>query len=315
MRARQRNLPDVTRLEWDQVRVFLAVMRAGHLQGASKRLGLDLSTVSRRLDRLETELGVHLFDRSRQGTAPTALAEAMLPPAETMERAWAEFSAARNAVERTAEGVVRLTAPPGVADAFIAPLLAAFHQRFPRVRIELDATVGYADLTRREADLALRAARPKHGDLLALRLVATRALPLTSPAYAEELGTVKDLSAARWITWGADLAHLPTARWWAHHAAHAPPVLRTSHFATQLRAAAAGLGVVLAAPAYQRVHALVPLRTSRALKPVFESLPEEELWLVGHRALREVPRIAALWEFLAQAFRDPAATAAGRSES
>jgi hypothetical protein len=88
-------------------------------------------------------------------------------------------------------------------------------------------------------------------------------------------------------------------------------VLKTSHFATQLRAAAAGLGVVLAAAAYQRVHTLVPLRTSRTLKPVFETLPEEELWLVGHRALREVPRIAALWEFLAQAFRDPAATPVG----
>src|SRR5262245_44519360 len=109
-------------LDWDQVRVFLAIARAGQLAGAAARLGLDVSTVSRRLDRLEGDLGVHLFDRTREGTVPTASAEAMLPAAEDMERSLAQFAAAVDAIETTAEGVVRMTAPPGVADAFIAPL-------------------------------------------------------------------------------------------------------------------------------------------------------------------------------------------------
>ncbi|HVY46249.1 MAG TPA: LysR family transcriptional regulator, partial [Minicystis sp.] len=121
--------PDLTMLDWDQVRVFLAVARAGQLAGAAARLGLDVSTVSRRIDRLEAELGVHLFDRTREGTVVTAAAEAMLPGAEDMERGLAEFAAAVDAVEATAEGVVRLTAPPGVADAFVAPLLARFHAK------------------------------------------------------------------------------------------------------------------------------------------------------------------------------------------
>src|SRR5215468_10419426 len=105
-------------IDWDQVRVFLAVARAGQLAGAADRLGLDVSTVSRRLDRLEEELRIHLFDRSKGGTALTVAAEAMLPAAEEMERALAEFGAARDAIETTAEGVVRLTCMPGVADAF-----------------------------------------------------------------------------------------------------------------------------------------------------------------------------------------------------
>ena len=297
--------PDLALLDWDQVRVFLAVARAGQLARAAARLGLDVSTVSRRLDRLEDELGVALFDRTRDGTVATAAAEAMLPAAEDMERGLAQFAAAVDAVETTAEGIVRLTAPPGVADAFIAPLLARFYQRFPRVAVELDASIGYADLTRREADLALRAIRPKSGDLIAVKVVSTPVAPMTSPAYASELGRLARWSDARWITWGADLAQLPTARWFREHVTGAAPVLRTSHYASQLAAAAAGLGVVLASEPFRFVRSLVPVAIRKALQPSWDALPVEDLWLVGHRALRTVPRIAALWDFLAEHLADP----------
>jgi DNA-binding transcriptional LysR family regulator len=293
-------------IDWDQVRVFLAVARAGQLAGAAARLGLDVSTVSRRLDRLEDELGVHLFDRTRDGTIATAAAEAMLPAAEDMERGLAMFAAARDAIESTAEGLVRMTAPPGVADGFIAPLLARFHQKYPRVVVELDASIGYADLTRREADLALRGMRPRSGDLIAVKLVATVAAPMTSPAYAAELGRIKRWSDARWITYSAELAHLPTARWIAEHTGGVAPVLRTSHFTTQLSAAAAGFGIALASEPFRYVHRLVPVAISRALQPSWDALPTEELWLVGHRALRTVPRVAALWDFFAEHLTDPA---------
>ena len=284
--------------------MFLAVARAGQLAGAAARLGLDVSTVSRRIDRLEAELGVHLFDRTRDGTVATAAAEAMLPAAEDMERGLAQFAAAVDAIETTAEGAVRLTAPPGLADAFVAPLLARFQPRFPRVRVELDASVGYADLTRREADLALRATRPRSGDLVAVKVVSTRALPMTSPAYAAELGRLKRWSDARWIGYGTDLEQIPTARWVTEHAGVAP-VLRTSHFPSQVAAAAAGVGVMLASEPFRFVRRLVPVAIGRALQPAWDALPIEELWLVGHRALRTVPRIAALWDFLAEHLSDP----------
>ncbi len=296
---------DVGALDWDQVRVFLAVARAGQLSGAAARLGLDVSTVSRRLDRLEVELGIHLFDRTREGTVPTAAAEAMVAAAEDMERGLAQFAAAVDAVETVAEGLVRVTAPPGLADAFVAPLLARFRERFPHVTVELDASIGYADLTRREADLALRSMRPRSGDLVAVKLLAIRSLPMTAPEYATELGKLRRFTDARWITWAADLAHIPTARWFTEHVAGAVPVLRTSHFASQLTAAAAGLGVALAPQPYRAVHRLVEVKVSRALQPSWQALPVEELWLVGHRALRTVPRIAALWDFLADNLSQP----------
>jgi DNA-binding transcriptional LysR family regulator len=186
-------------MDWDQVRVFLAVSRTGQLSKAAQRLGLDVSTVSRRVDRLEADLGVALFDRSQGGTALTAAAEGMIPAAEDMERAVAQFAMARDAIETTAEGIVRLTCMPGVADAFIAPALAQFHEKHPRVVVELDSSIGYADLTRREADLAVRAHRPTSGDLVSVRIVQARAIPMTSPAYARALGHVKRWSDTRWI--------------------------------------------------------------------------------------------------------------------
>jgi DNA-binding transcriptional LysR family regulator len=173
------------------------------------------------------------------------------------------------------------------------------------VRVELDASIGYADLTRREADLALRAVRPQSGNLVAVRVVTTRAMPLTSPEYAAELGTLKHWKDARWITWAPDLMHIPTGRWLAERGLGEEAVLSTNHFASQLSAAEAGLGITLASEVFAAVRRLTPLRTARSLAADVAALPLEELWLVGHRALRGVPRIAALWEFLNRELAEP----------
>jgi len=284
-------------VDWDQVRVFLAVMRARSLAGAAARLGMDVSTVSRRLDRLEDQLSVTLFDRTRDGTLPTANAEQMLPHAEEIELGVMRFASAGAQVETAVEGVVRLTVPPGVADSFVAPALAALHARHPKLMIELDASVSYADLTRREADLALRVVRPTSGELVVTRLVSARDLPMASAAYAKELGKLKRVGDARWITWGSDLAHLPNARWLHELAPELVPVLRTSHFGSQLAAARSGLGVVLLPEPYL-LTGLVAVAHARALGEAWASLPTSELWLVGHRALRNVPRVAAVWDHL-----------------
>lgn len=294
----------VERLDWDLVRVFLDVARTGRLAAAAERTGLDVSTVSRRLDRLEAELGLTLFERTTTGALLTAAGEKLVPAAEDMGRALGELGVALDAVEAEAEGVVRLTAPPGVADVFVAPALVRFHARHPRVRVDLDASVGYADLTRGEADLALRVRRPERGDLLAQRLVTTRSLPATAPAYAAELGTLRALDDARWIAWGHDLAQIPEARWIAAHVG-APPVLRTSSFSAQLAAATTGLGLVLAPEPYLPRFGLAAVRPGRKLAAAWAALPIGELWLVGHVALRRVPRVAALWQFVVDELTGP----------
>ncbi|HEX3770196.1 MAG TPA: LysR family transcriptional regulator [Polyangiaceae bacterium] len=284
-------------LDWDQVRLFLAVVRERSLAGAAARLRLDVSTVSRRLDRLEDGLGAPLFDRTRDGTTPTALAEQLVDHAEAMERSASRFAAGGALVETRVEGTVRLTVLPGIADAFVAPVLAELHARHPGLVIELDASVPYADLTRREADIAIRATRPTSGDLVTTKLVSAPAVPMTSPGYAAELGRVKRLEDARWLSWAADLAHLPDAVWLRTHGPGVVPVLRTSHYASQLAAARGGLGIVIASAPFAS-EALVPVRHAKSLAAAWAALPTSTLWLVGHRALRNVPRVAAVWAFI-----------------
>jgi DNA-binding transcriptional LysR family regulator len=98
------------------------------------------------------------------------------------------------------------------------------------------------------------------------------------------------------------MASFPPARWVAEHVPRSAIVLRTSHFTTQVAAVEAGLGVALLPPAYARIAALVPVRHAGDLAASMNNLPTNETWLVGHRALRAVPRVAAVWAFLVEEF-------------
>ncbi len=288
---------------WDDVRLFLALQRGRSLAAAGARVGLDASTLSRRLVSLEESLGARLFDRTRDGLVPTEAAELLLPAAEEMEAAHRRFRRDASGLEREAEGVVRLSVPPGVADAFLAPVLARLRAQYPRIRLELDASVRVIDLTRREADLALRTIRPQSGELVMARVGATPWTPVGCAAQARERGAVKRWDDLDWIAWGDDLAAIPPARWLAKHAPNAAPVLKTSHMAAQVAAVRAGIGVALLPLSYTRVDALVPLRFARALAPSVRELPMNETWLVGHKALRGVPRVAAVWALLSDEFQ------------
>jgi DNA-binding transcriptional LysR family regulator len=285
------------RLRWDDARVLLALLAARSLLGAGQRLGLNASTVSRRLDALERALGARLFDRTPDGVLPTALAEQLGPHAEGMERAAIGLALAAEGREASPEGEVRLTAPPGYAEHMLAPAMPRLLAQHPKLRVVIDAGTHVADLSRREADLAVRSARPSTGDLVAKRLGAVVPGLLASPRYAARLGTLTRLADARWITWGPDLAHIPPARLVTENVPPEAIVLRTSHLGTQLAAAEAGLGVLLLDRNIARVRKLVVLETSPELARALSREPAE-MWLLGHRALRDVPRIAAVWDFL-----------------
>jgi DNA-binding transcriptional LysR family regulator len=292
--------PVLARFRWDDARVLLALLRAGTLSGAAERLAVNPSTVSRRLESLEDSLGAHLFDRTPEGVKPTAAAEQLYPFAEELERAAVDLSHAVAGLESEPEGLVRLTAPPGVVDQMLAPAIAELSRRHPKLRLEIDASIGYADLTRREADLALRAQRPTSGDLVARKLAEAHGVPMTSPAYARELGRLRDFADARWVTYGPELAHIPDASWVLQQVPEAQIPVRTSSLTGQLSLAAAGVGVVLAPPVLQGGLDLVPVTLARPLLASMKPLPPAALWLVGHRALRQVPRVQVVWDFLVE---------------
>jgi DNA-binding transcriptional LysR family regulator len=287
-------------LRWDDVPLFLALLRQGNLAGAGRTLGLDASTASRRLAALEKTTGARLFDRTRQGLVPTAAAEEMRGPAEEMERAAMKLANAAQSFEADVEGVVRIAVIPGVADGHLAPRLGELLARHPRLRIELDVRSQVSDLTRREADIAIRSIRPRSGELVMTKLTSVRWLAMTSIDHAKALGVLDDWDQARWITWDDDLAHIPVARWVAEHTSR-PPVLRTSSIGSQIAAARSGLGVLLLDEyAPRAVPGLAEVRHASALAADAAEWPVDDLWLVGHAALRDTPRVAAVWDFLVE---------------
>ncbi|MEO8704119.1 MAG: LysR family transcriptional regulator [Kofleriaceae bacterium] len=285
-------------MRWDDVRIFLGIHRHKTLAAAAHHLELDTSTASRRIATLEAALGVRLFDRTREGFSPTRAAEQILAAAETMEAAHARLTRDASELEAAAEGIVRLSTAPGLSSAFIAPLLVKLRKRYPKISIELDSAVRARDLTRHEADLALRSIRSHGADLVTTKLLTARWVAAASPKLR---GPVDAWTDAPWITWDRDLASFPPARWIAQHGGDI--ALRTSDFPAQLVAAATGLGIVLAPVPYLERSGLVPVRYAAALAKSTETWPSDDLWLVGHRALREVPRVAAVWAFFAEELR------------
>jgi DNA-binding transcriptional LysR family regulator len=284
--------------DWDDARVLLALMRKGTLRAAAEQLDVNASTIGRRLESLERVLGTRLFDRSQDGLLPTMAAEELAVHAERVEQAALGLVSAAQGFEREPEGVVRISAVPGIADHFVAPALPRLLERYPRLRIELDSSIGYADLSRREADIALRLARPGTGDLVARKLLEERDTILGSQKYVRELAELSNWADARWLGWGHDLALLPTSTWLAAHVPEEAVVLRSSSINALLSAAESGVGLVLATEALRQVRPLAEVRLTPALTKQLRTLPVRELWLVGHRALREVPRVAAVWDFI-----------------
>lgn len=284
---------------WDDVRVFLAVKRFGSLGQAALRLGLDTSTVSRRLSAFEASLGLALFERSRDGIKPMRAAASVLAAAEAMEAAHARLSRDASAVEAAVQGVVRLSMPPGLADTFIAPALPKLRAMYPKLTIELDASARLLDVARHEVDLALRSVEPENAQLLTVKLLSAQPwVVAASQPVARELGAVEDWNAVPWIAWDRDLARFGPSRWLQRHAPRAQIVLRTSHFASQLAAARAGLGVVLVPELDRRARDLALVAHARALRKSIADLPTDDLWLVGHPSLRDSPRVEAVWRFL-----------------
>jgi DNA-binding transcriptional LysR family regulator len=283
---------------WDDVRLFLALYRERTLARAGAKIELDASTLSRRLVALEESLATRLFDRTREGLAPTEGAELLLPAAEEMAAAHARFLQDASGFERVAEGTVRLSVPPGLAESFVGPALVRLRIKHPRIRIELDVSTHFADLTRREADLALRTRRPQSGDLVGVKVGERRWIPMVANKRARERKPTRSWGDLAWIAWCDDQQAFLPARWVAKHVPRSCVVLSTSHISTHVTAVEAGLGVALLPPVYGRFAAVAPVRYAAALAPSVNELPTSETWLVGHRALRAVPRVAAVWSFL-----------------
>ena len=280
------------------LQLLLALARGSTLAGAAERLGADASTVFRGLQRIEKALGQRLFERGRQGYLPT---EPMLAIAVHAERIEAELEAARSAAAHTeaeVSGRVRVTTTDSVLRGLLLPCLPALAKRHPRLQLELRSTNELVSLTRRDADLALRAT-PKPPDHLVgrhlgqLRFVvcAARALPAGQRRRA--------LDAQDWIAPDEAMPDHPTVRWRRKQWPKLAPRHLVDGISAVVDAIRAGLGVG-AVPLFM-------LDAEPDLVPLSQPLEgcSSELWLLAHPESRHLRRIAAAYQHLAEAIRLP----------
>lgn len=289
--------------DWDDARLFLALARARTLGEAAARLGVDSSTVSRRLSALEEELATQLFDRSRDGVLATPAAEALMPIAEELELVMARFSGTAEGFDQAVEGTVRISCPPDVAEVLIVPRLSALRERYPRLRLQLDAGERLVDVSRRATELALRVVRPTQSDLVATRVGAVRWVPAIAAPHCPR-DPLRQWHALPWVGFGEGLAHTPVARWQARYQSETEVVVRTDSLRLQIALVAEGLGAALLPAGSVRHYGLRALRLNATLSEELAALPAQQLYLVTHRALRQVPRVRAVWDVLRAAAHD-----------
>jgi DNA-binding transcriptional LysR family regulator len=187
-------------MDWDNVRVFLAVARAGQFVAAARRLRLDHATVSRRVAALEAALGARLFERLTTGARLTCAGERFLAAAEEMESAFLQAQAEVSGVDVELSGDVRIGAPDGFATYYLAEALRDFVARNPGLRLQPAPAPQLTPLARREVDVVVGLDKPEEGRFVVRKLTDYSLGVYASAAYLAERGAPRADSASAWFT-------------------------------------------------------------------------------------------------------------------
>lgn len=283
---------------WDDLRVLLALHRAGTLAGAARALRVDATTVGRRLAAAEAALGARLFARTPEGLRPTAAGRRALAHAARAAEAVEALEREVAGVDARVEGVVRLTSGEGVLVHALAPALPALRARHPGLRLELVAATRPLDVARREADVAVRLFRPREPALVAKRVATLRYGLYAAPAYLARAGaprSVADLAAHEVVAFDEALADTPEMRWLARHVPDAQVVVRSTSIPVILAACRAGAGIAAVAERFAEGDPALVRVLPRA------ALPAREAWIVVHPDLHRSARIAAVAHWIGEA--------------
>lgn len=289
-------------MNWDDLRYVLAISRTGSALRAAAALGVNQTTVLRRLDALEATLGEPLFDRRRSGQILTATGRVAAAAAARMEDETQAMTSALAAQQRALTGSVRLTTSETLAGRLVIPCLRAFQAQYPDISIELITADAPLDIARGDADVALRAgSRPQKAGVVARRLPDNDWTVYCSPAYADERGVPSSREALRGhdiIGVEGRMAGLAGLVWLAGAAADLGVVVRyrSNSLVTQMSNIRAGLGV----------GALPTLVGSGEpdLLPCFV-IPDvsTEMWLIVREDQKRLRHVRAFTDFLAAYIR------------
>ncbi len=291
---------------WDDARYLLAIHRTRSLSSAGRRLGVNQSTVSRRLRALEDALGIRLFLQTPDGFLLSPAGERLLAHATRMEDEAIALEREASGEEARLTGTVRVTGPDALGARVVAPLLAALSERLPDVDFELVAENRTLSLTRREADMAVRTIRPREPHVVARKICPIASAVYASASYLQRHGQPRDgdWTSHRFIS--ADEAMWAENLWLARTAPAARVVLKTNSTIAQLAATVAGMGLGIL-PCY-----LGDVEPGLVRIPASEPAVVRDIWLVIHRDLAHSPRIRACADHLVGAIGKKARDFAGR---
>ncbi|WP_288115746.1 LysR family transcriptional regulator [Novosphingobium sp.] len=280
--------------DWNDFQAFLAVARAGQLARAAAVMGVDATTIGRRLRRLEQRIGATLFEQTREGQVLTEAGEAMLAQVEAMDQAAARIAETAAGGGGIA-GTLRISLSEGFGTWIVAPAMRDFVDANPRLVIDLVASSGFLSPSKREADIAVTLSRPRAGPVIAgklsdyaLRLYATRVYLAQkgSPRRAAELA-----HGHRLVGYIPDLLYAPELRYLAEIEPDLSADVRSSSIIAQHRMIAAGAGI-----------GVLPCFIGDADKWLVPVLPERRItrsfWLVTHKDTHNLARVRAFKEWL-----------------
>ena len=279
---------------WDDLKYFLAYARTGSMLAAAKALGVNQSTVQRRLAELEDRLGCRLVMRHLTGYRLTEIGEELLPSAERVEAAAIAFERDLASRDKDLSGTVRVTTGSVLADRLRrTPLIDAFHARYPNLRLELVTSDRFFDLSKGEADIAIRAGEPQDETLVGRKIADAPWAVYASRSYIDRHGAperVEDIERHFVVVCGGAIADYPAARWLRAVAPHATVAARCENWSGLVLAVKSGAGI---APllAYQGDSELVCVIDKIDLLTPFH--------LLMHRDMQRTPRVRAFADFVA----------------
>lgn len=295
-------------MDWDQARFFLELSRSQTLASAAGRLGVNQTTVSRRIQNLEKDLSAPLFTREGGIYSLTEHGRRLLAHAEQIESSFLAIERDILGAGAHIAGVVRLGATEGYGTKVLTPLLAQLTAQHPRLRIDLLAVPRIVNLSRREADIVITLERPARGPFLTVRLTDYALALYGSPEYLAAHKPIKskaDLDAHRFISYIDDLLFSKELQYLSDLCSPDQIVLRSTSILAQHRAAVAGVGLAIL-PLFlaQDDPSLVPILGGQ-VKLV------RTFWMTMPQDLQDIVRMRATWEFLRHACARDQATLMG----
>ena len=284
-------------MDWDNLRFFLELARAGTLVGAARRLGVDHTTVARRIQALEKQAGSALFAREASGHRLTDAGRILLPQVEAMEAAFLAVQHAAPGVRQGLHGAVRIGTTEGFGTRVLAPQLALFAQQHPGLVVDLLALPRLVHLSRREADIVISLERPARGAVVMAKLTDYVLQLYASRAYLEAhpvVENLQDLEGHGFVGYVDDLLFSKELHILGELHRPAQFTLRSTSVLAQYEAVRAGAGLaVLPAFVAEGDAALMPVlpQQARFKRTFWISMPEEN---------RHVARMQETWNFLRQ---------------